>query len=313
VSIGKVFKDLREGFLILCAYTLSMKKYKFSENDLLEDHVKAYFLEMNKYPLLTKDEEKYYFNALRLDSYSEREKTDAREKIINSNLRLVVSIAKKYRTTNLEFLDLIQEGNMGLMKAVERFDLEREVRFSTYATYWIRQHIKRIISNKEDLIRKFAYLKESLGDYIDVFENISQSKGKEPTNDELIDGLMKIGFSKYKAESVVGIYNRNDVISLDMEINDEETTLKDVISYKEKNPEELSLETDRSDYVIKILSDNAIRARERMVIEKRFGLNGEGIKTLKEVGKEFGVTRERIRQIEKKALGKLRKNTRNGY
>lgn len=261
----------------------------------VDEPIKMYLREIGQIPLLSYEEEIEY--AQRVLNGDE----EAKQKLIESNLRLVVSIAKKHTNRGLKMLDLIQEGNMGLMKAVEKFEYEKGFKFSTYATWWIRQAITRAIADQGRTIRIPVHMIETINKIKKEIRIISQETGKEPTADELSKRL------DIPVDKVKTILEMNqDPISLEKPVGSEEDSeLGDFVEDdKFLNPYEATtrvLLKEQLDEILKTLSE-----REEMVLRYRYGLDDGSQKTLEEVGKIFNVTRERIRQIEVKALRKLR-------
>ena len=261
----------------------------------VDEPIKMYLREIGQVPLLTHDEEIEYAKK----AYEGDE--EASKKLIESNLRLVVSIAKKHTNRGLKMLDLIQEGNMGLMKAVEKFEYEKGFKFSTYATWWIRQAITRAIADQGRTIRIPVHMIETINKIKKESRIILQETGKEPTAEELAEKL------ELPVEKVKSILEMNqDPISLETPVGSEEDSeLGDFVEDdKFANPYDATtrvLLKEQLDEVLKTLNE-----REEMVLRYRYGLDDGSQKTLEEVGKIFNVTRERIRQIEVKALRKLR-------
>ena len=268
---------------------------KMAESMDVDEPIKMYLREIGQIPLLSYAEEIDY--AQRVLNGEE----EAKQKLIESNLRLVVSIAKKHTNRGLKMLDLIQEGNMGLMKAVEKFEYEKGFKFSTYATWWIRQAITRAIADQGRTIRIPVHMIETINKIKKESRIILQETGKEPTAEELAKKL------ELPVEKVKSILEMNqDPISLETPVGSEEDSeLGDFVEDdKFANPYDATtrvLLKEQLDEVLKTLND-----REEMVLRYRYGLDDGSQKTLEEVGKIFNVTRERIRQIEVKALRKLR-------
>jgi RNA polymerase primary sigma factor len=254
-----------------------------------------YLKEIGKIDLLTFEEEVSLAQAI------EKGSNRAREQLINANLRLVVSIAKKYIGRGLTFLDLVQEGNQGLMRAVEKFDWRRGFKFSTYATWWIRQAITRAIADQAKTIRIPVHMVETINKVYKATRALTQRLGKEPTIEQI---AAEVGISVEKVEEIYRI--SQDTTSLSTPVGDDEDSfLGDFIEdTTQMSPyEETSKELLRES-IKEVLG--SLDERETRVLSLRFGLMGETPKTLEEVGKIFNVTRERIRQIEAKALRKLR-------
>ena len=268
---------------------------KMAESMDVDEPIKMYLREIGQILLLSYEEEIDY--AQRVLNGEE----EAKQKLIESNLRLVVSIAKKHTNRGLKMLDLIQEGNMGLMKAVEKFEYEKGFKFSTYATWWIRQAITRAIADQGRTIRIPVHMIETINKIKKESRIILQETGKEPTAEELAKKL------ELPVEKVKSILEMNqDPISLETPVGSEEDSeLGDFVEDdKFANPYDATtrvLLKEQLDEVLKTLND-----REEMVLRYRYGLDDGSQKTLEEVGKIFNVTRERIRQIEVKALRKLR-------
>ena len=266
----------------------------------IEDPVRMYLKEIGKVPLLSADEEKDL--AMRMEKGDE----EAKKRLAEANLRLVVSIAKRYVGRGMLFLDLIQEGNLGLIKAVEKFDYKKGYKFSTYATWWIRQAITRAIADQARTIRIPVHMVETINKLIRVQRQLLQELGREPYPEEIAE---KMNLPVDRVREIQKI--SQEPVSLETPIGEEEDShLGDFI--QDDNvpvPSEAAAETmlkEQLDEVLKTLTE-----REKKVLRLRFGLDDQRARTLEEVGKEFDVTRERIRQIEAKALRKLRHPSRS--
>ncbi|MCL2110236.1 RNA polymerase sigma factor RpoD [Microgenomates group bacterium] len=261
------------------------------------DPVRMYLKEIGRVPLLTREEE------ITLAQRSEEGDPEAKRKLINSNLRLVVSIAKKYIGRGMSFLDLIQEGNKGLIRAIDKYDWTKGFKFSTYATWWIRQAITRAIADQARTIRIPVHMVETINNLMRTSRRMMQELGREPTQEELAE---EMGLPVTKIREIQKI--SQNTVSLESPVGDdgeEDSTLGDFIA-------DNRLTTPFEEASKKMLSENmeevlsALSDREARVLKMRFGLASNRPMTLEEVGKEFGVTRERIRQIEAKALRKLK-------
>ena len=265
-----------------------------------DDPVKLYLKEIGSYPLLSIAEEIEL--AKRIEQNDER----AKQILTESNLRLVVSIAKRYVGRGLSFLDLIQEGNLGLIKAVEKFDYTKGYKFSTYATWWIRQAITRSIADQSRTIRIPVHMSEVINKTYRISRNLLQELGREPSEQELADA-MNLPIEKVREILKVSA----DPISLDTPIGEEDDShLGDFIKDESiVGPEEAAAYAVLQDQIAKLL--DTLTEREQRVLILRFGLKDGRTRTLEEVGREFNVTRERIRQIEAKALRKLRHPSRS--
>jgi RNA polymerase primary sigma factor len=259
------------------------------------DPVRMYLKEIGKVPLLTAEEE------VSLAKRIERHDMEAKRKLIEANLRLVVSIAKRYVGRGMLFLDLIQEGNLGLIRAVEKFDYRKGYKFSTYATWWIRQAITRAIADQARTIRIPVHMVETINKLIRVQRQLLQDIGREPTPEEI---AAEMGTTPQKVREILKI--SQEPVSLETPIGEEEDSqLGDFIEDEDATmPVEAVSEIMQKEELNQVLS--TLTHRERKVIELRFGLKGEHPRTLEEVGQKFGVTRERIRQIEAKTLAKLK-------
>lgn len=266
----------------------------------VDDPVKMYLKEIGKVELLSADEEVKI--AKRIENGDE----SAKKELAAANLRLVVSIAKKYVGRGLSFLDLIQEGNMGLMKAVDKFDYTKGFKFSTYGTWWIRQAITRAIADQARTIRIPVHMVETINKLVRIQRQLVQELGRDPSNAEI---AAEMDITEEKVREVKKI--AQDPVSLETPIGEEEDSqLGDFIEDDTVTaPEDAADFTMLRDELNKILS--GLSDREKKVLELRFGLNDGMPRTLEEVGKEFDVTRERIRQIEAKALRKLKHPSRS--
>ena len=271
-----------------------------SKNIAVDDPVRMYLKEIGKVPLLTAQEE--IDLAKRMEAGDEY----AKQKLCEANLRLVVSIAKKYVGRGMLFLDLIQEGNLGLIKAVDKFDWTKGYKFSTYATWWIRQAITRSIADQARTIRIPVHMVETINKLIRVSRQLLQEEGREPTPDEIAE---EMGISVEKVREILKI--AQEPVSLETPIGEEEDShLGDFI--QDDNvpvPADAAAFTMLKEQLEEVLS--TLTEREQKVLRLRFGLDDGRARTLEEVGKEFNVTRERIRQIEAKALRKLRHPSRS--
>ena len=270
------------------------------ENAKLDDPVRMYLKEIGRIKLLTPEEEQEI--AKKMAEGDE----DARKRMSEANLRLVVSIAKRYVGRGMQLLDLIQEGNLGLMKAVEKFDYTKGYKFSTYATWWIRQSITRAIADQARTIRIPVHMVETINRVLRTSHSMVQKLGREPTTKEIADELH---IEESKVEEVLKI--AQEPVSLETPIGEEEDShLGDFIQDDEASqPSEEASYTLLREQLEEVLS--TLTPREEQVLRMRFGLTDGKPHTLEEVGKEFDVTRERIRQIESKALRKLRHPSRS--
>ncbi|MDO8443560.1 MAG: sigma-70 family RNA polymerase sigma factor [Candidatus Azambacteria bacterium] len=264
------------------------------------DSVQLYLREIGKTPLLTSDEEK------ELAKKNEKGDLEARNKLIQSNLRLVVSIAKRYigRSPNLTLLDLIQEGNMGLARAVDKFDYRRGFKFSTYATWWIRQAITRALADQSRTIRIPVHMVETISKYTQMKRRLFQDLGREPLPEEVAS---EMGIDIEKVRHIIKI--SQDTISFEAPVGDgeDDSSLGDFIEdEKGITPVQSAAMRLLADQIKEIIAD--LQPREQKILKMRFGLEDGVAHTLEEVGNEFGVTRERIRQIEFKALERIRQH-----
>ena len=278
----------------------------------IDDPVKMYLKEIGALPLLTSEEEivlaKTVEAGMRADALPEEKEAarEAKKELADRNLRLVVSIAKKYLGRGLQFLDLIQEGNLGLLKAVDKFDYTKGYKFSTYATWWIRQAITRAIADQARTIRVPVHMVETINKLNRISRQLLQENGREATNEELAKAM---GVSLAKVREVKKI--AQDPISLETPIGEKEDShLGDFVEDHEAiAPDDAAGSILLREQIEELLT--GLTERERQVLELRFGLKDGKTRTLEEVGKYFDVTRERIRQIEGKALSKLKKTAKN--
>ena len=267
-------------------------------DDIADDSVRLYLREIGKIPLLTSAEE------LALAQRVVAGEKVAKDKMAEANMRLVVSIAKRYVGRGLDLLDLIQEGNTGLLRAVEKFDPDKGFKFSTYATWWIRQAITRAIADQARTIRIPVHMVETINKLLRTQRRLTQELNREPTNEEI---AKEMEIDVDKVEHIMKI--KQDISSLDASVRDDEedSVLGDFIEDEDTvSPEESATSQLLKEHVKDMLG--ALTEREQKILKLRFGLEDGKSHTLEEVGQEFNVTRERIRQIEAKALAKLRKH-----
>ncbi len=278
----------------------NMEKYFSQEGLAIDDPVRMYLKEIGKIPLLTPEREMYLAEKIALGDKA------AKDELIEANLRLVVSIAKRHVGKGMYFLDLIQEGNLGLIKAVEKFDCNKGFKFSTYATWWIRQAITRAIADQARTIRIPVHMVETIHKISRTARTLLQELGREPTTDEIAE---KLGITADKVRDIMKI--AQDPVSLETPIGEEEDShlgdfVEDVDSPAPSESASYSLLREQLCNILHTLTP-----REEQVIKLRFGLEDGRPRTLEEVGKQFKITRERIRQIEAKALRKLRHPSRS--
>lgn len=269
-------------------------------DDISDDSVRLHLREIGKIPLLNAEEE------LELAQRVVKGEKRAKDKMAEANMRLVVSIAKRYSGRGLDFLDLIQEGHTGLLRAVEKFDPDKGFKFSTYATWWIRQAITRAIADQARTIRIPVHMVETINKLLRTQRRMTQELNREPTIEEL---AKELEMEPEKVEYVIKI--KQDISSLDAGVGrdgeDEDSVLGDFIEDEDgATPEESASNQLLKEQVQAVLS--TLSEREQKIVKMRFGLENGKSHTLEEVGQEFAVTRERIRQIEAKALAKLRKH-----
>lgn len=264
-------------------------------NEITVNSVQLYLRQINRVPLLSSEEE------ITLGKRILQGDEEAIKTLTECNLRLVVSIAKHYNSTALSFLDLIQEGNIGLIKAAEKFDYRKGYKFSTYATWWVRQSITRAIAEQSRMIRIPTNLVENYSKISKIKSQYLSATGAPPTTEDLVE---ETGWTRTQVEKTIEAHKDN-ITSLDSPVGDEDdTTIGELIPDKAYNPLENIIKEARNQIISEVL--DTLNPREKDIITRRFGLLGLQPKTLEEVGAEFNITRERIRQIETKALRKLR-------
>lgn len=272
----------------------------FDLGDISNDSIQMYLREIGKVPLLTAEEE------VSLAKRKEAGDVEASKRLVEANLRLVVSIAKKFTGRSLSLLDLIQEGNIGLFRAVEKFDYRKGYKFSTYATWWIRQAITRALADQSRTIRIPVHMVETINKFQQIERQLIQDLGREPLAEEI---AAEMGEPVDKIRQIIKI--SQDTVSLETSVGDEgedDSTLGDFIEdVKTVSPDKVAALQLLRDDVRAIIE--SLSPREQKILEMRFGLNDGVAHTLEEVGQEFGVTRERIRQIESKALEKIQQHT----
>ncbi len=277
-----------------------MEQMLQGEGLALEDHVRMYLKEIGKVPLLSGEEE-LQLAQIMIEGETEAARENAKQKLVEANLRLVVSIAKRYVGRGMFFLDLIQEGNLGLMKAVEKFDYNKGFKFSTYATWWIRQAITRAIADQARTIRIPVHMVETINKVLRVSRQLLQELGHEASAEEIAE-VMNIPVEKVRETMKIA----QEPVSLETPIGEEEDShLGDFIPDDDAPaPAEAASYAMLREHLDEVL--HTLTPREMQVLKLRFGFDDGRSRTLEEVGKEFNITRERIRQIEAKALRKLR-------
>ena len=272
-----------------------IKILKSIQSNITTDAIRSYLQEIGKTPLLTAQEEVVLAKRILAGDL------EAKQLLVTANLRLVVSIAKKYANRGLHLLDLIQEGNIGLMRAVEKFDYKRGFKFSTYATWWIRQAITRSIADQARTIRIPVHMHETINKLSKISAELATKLGRKPRVSEIAKAM---DIEKSKVKEILKISQHPKSLSAQIG-KEQESELQDIIPDLESaTPDEIATNAFLRSQISQILS--SLQDRERRVLELRFGLEDGVTRTLEEVGREFGVTRERIRQIEAKALKKLK-------
>lgn len=266
-----------------------------SKSEKVLDAASLYLKEIGYAPLLTAEEEVYYARLIHKGDES------ARKRMIESNLRLVVKIARRYVNRGLSLLDLIEEGNLGLMRAVEKFDPELGFRFSTYATWWIRQSAERALMNQTRTIRLPIHVVKELNVYLKASRKLAQELEHDPTPDEIATSLDK---SADDVSRMLRLNERVSSVDVPMGKDGERTVVETLADEHPSDPEELVESDDLTSSLEACLSELSDKQRE--VIARRFGLRGYDVSTLEEVGREIGLTRERVRQIQVEALRRLR-------
>lgn len=277
---------------------ITKDKKRLDLSDISEDSIQMYLREIGKVPLLSGEEE------MSLARRKDKGDKEAEKNLIEANLRLVVSIAKKFVGKSMSLLDLIQEGNIGLFKAVEKFDPKKGYKFSTYATWWIRQAITRSLADQSRTIRIPVHMVETINKFQQVQRRLIQDLGREPLPEEI---AAEMGEPIEKVRHIINI--SQETISLETSIgeDEEDSTLEDFIEdVKNMTPDRTAALQLLKDYVKEVI--NELAPREQKILEMRFGLSDGVAHTLEEVGQEFDVTRERIRQIEAKALEKIKQH-----
>ena len=302
-GIGVQVVEMKEGLLgrsvereeMLAKIRVSKEKKRFDLTDISADSIQMYLREIGKIPLLNGEEE------VALAKRKEKNDKEAERRLIEANLRLVVSIAKKFVGKSLSLLDLIQEGNIGLFRAVKKFEYRKGYKFSTYATWWIRQAITRALADQSRTIRIPVHMVETINRFQQVERQLIQDLGREPLPEEI---AAEMNEEIEKVRHIIQI--SQDTVSLETSVgdDDEDSTLEDFIEdVKNVSPDRAAALQLLRDYVRDVIKD--LSAREQKILEMRFGLLDGVSHTLEEVGKEFDVTRERIRQIEAKAIEKI--------
>lgn len=298
--------EMKEGLLgkgveresVLEKIRVNEETKKIDLRDISQDSIQMYLREIGKIPLLTAEEE------VALAKRKDRNDKEAERRLIEANLRLVVSIAKKFVGKSLTLLDLIQEGNIGLFRAVKKFEYQKGYKFSTYATWWIRQAITRALADQSRTIRIPVHMVETINKFKQIQRRLIQDLGREPLPEEIAAELDQ---PLHKVRHIIKI--SQDTVSLEASVgdDDDDSKLQDFIKdLKSISPDKAAARQILSDYVGDAMAD--LTPREQKILEMRFGLTDGVSHTLEEVGREFDVTRERIRQIEAKALEKIKQH-----
>lgn len=295
IKIASAYKKRADGDV---AVDTQDERERKKEESIFDDSVKLYLQQLTKLSLATHDQEKEFARRI-LEGDPE-----AREALIVANLRLVVSIAKKYTNRGLLFLDLIQEGNLGLLKSIEKFDYTMGYKFSTYSTWWIRQAITRALAEQSRVIRIPVHIMEIVNKVRKHIRIFVQEMGREPSLEEL---SARVDLPVDRIEEVVRL--TQEPVSLEISVgNKEDTSLENYISNDDAvSPEEAVIDSLLRDQICRVLE--LLTDREQMVIKLRFGLDDGIPRSLEEIGRILGVTRERVRQVEEKALKKLKTNS----
>jgi RNA polymerase primary sigma factor len=295
---GILGREKERGEMMQNLHSTDDKRGRMDPFDITTDSIQMYLREIGKIPLLTAEEE------VALAKRKDKGEKEAEKRLIEANLRLVVSIAKKFIGKSLSLLDLIQEGNIGLFRAVKKFEYRKGFKFSTYATWWIRQAITRALADQSRTIRIPVHMVETINKYQQIERQLIQDLGREPLPEEI---AAEMGEDVDKVRHIIKI--SQDTVSLETSVgeDDEDSTLEDFIEdVKNVSPDRSAALQLLKDYVQDIIKD--LSPREQKILEMRFGLTDGVSHTLEEVGKEFDVTRERIRQIEAKAMEKIQQH-----